>query len=90
MKRQAMEFGATQRANKAQAEAISYKNQAQKNMDEGLGLLSSFIDQSLTSQRERNKLLGTGAGVDIDKVRQAAQQGAEQISSGFLSRYGRG
>jgi hypothetical protein len=80
-----MEFDTTQRANRTQAEAVAYKDAAVKNMNEGLGLLSSFLDQRMESQRKVNKIYGDANTFDVQKLREEARLGAKQITSGFLS-----
>ena len=86
-KKQKMEFKTTQKANQATADSIAYKNQAVKSMNEGLGLLSQYLDGRISSQRKQNSLYDLANTVDIPKLRQEAKMGASQLADGFLSGY---
>jgi hypothetical protein len=86
-KKQKMEFKTTQKANQATADSIAYKNQAVKSMNEGLGLLSQYLDGRISSQRKQNKLYDLANTVDIPRLREEAKMGASQLADGFLSGY---
>jgi hypothetical protein len=86
-KKQALEFDTTQHSNRASAEAIAYKNQAVTNMNDGLGLLSQYLDQRISSQRAANKLYQNANTVDVPQLQEEAKLGAQMLTSGFLSQY---
>lgn len=86
-KKQKLEFQVNERTNKATESALQYKNEAVKNMNEGLGLLSSFLDTRLEGQRKMNKLYGEANTVDIPRLREEARMGAKTLTDGFLSGY---
>lgn len=88
-KRTALEQKTTNKSMQAASKAVAYKDAAVQNMNEGLGLLTEYLNRRVETQRRANQIYGS-LDDDVENLRQSAKAGAQALVAGFLSGYGGG